>query len=241
MEGVGILIRREEVRDDELITKYNPKSPAAEAYRSLRTNISFLSPDQPLKTIALTSSSPEEGKSLTTANLAISIAQEGKRVIIIDADLRKPMQHRFFKMTNHTGLSKILTDKIEFAGGLRESGVEGVQVVSSGPIPPNPVELIGSAKMKEVIKAAEAKADLVLIDTPPVIAVTDTTVLADKVDGFVLVVASQMTSKEVLIKARETLDKVRANVIGTVLNRDTIYYGNEKYYDYYYYGERVNA
>jgi len=240
MEGVEILNRKEEIRDDELITKYNPKSPAAEAYRSLRTNISFLSPDQPLKTIVLTSSNPGEGKSLTVANLAISIAQTGKRVIIIDADLRKPTQYRFFRMTNHTGLSKILTDKIEFDEGLRTTKIKGVQL-SSGPIPPNPAELIGSAKMKEVIKTARAKADLVLIDTPPVIAVTDTTVLADKVDGFVLVVAAQMTSKEVLIKARETLDKVRANVIGTVLNRDTIYYGNEKYYDYYYYGERVNA
>src|SRR5690554_172781 len=127
-------------RSDELIVLHNSKSPVTEAYRSIRTNLSFLSPDKPLKTLLLTSSAAAEGKSLTLVNLGISMAQNGKGVIIIDADLRKPMQHKFFRMTNFNGLSNILTGEVSYQEALRETGVEGIKIISTGVIPPNPAE-----------------------------------------------------------------------------------------------------
>ena len=169
-----------------MIVKHNPKSPASEAYRFIRTNISFLSPDNPLTKIAITSSGPSEGKSLTIANLAISMAQNGKKVIIIDADMRKPMQHKFYDLPNFEGLSNILTNEIDFEDGLRETGIDGLQLITTGTIPPNPAELLNSKRMEEIIKRADKEADMVFIDTPPVIAVTDAAVLSNKVDGVIL-------------------------------------------------------
>ncbi|MCK8827675.1 CpsD/CapB family tyrosine-protein kinase [Natroniella acetigena] len=229
-------------RSDELIVEYDPKSPAAEAYRTLRTNISFLSPDDPLTKISLSSSGPSEGKSLTVANLAISMAQNNKDVIVIDADLRKPMQHKFYGMTNFAGLSNVLTGEIGFAEGLQETGIDGLRLLTTGTIPPNPSELLNSKKMEEVIKQAEAESDMLIIDTPPVIAVTDTAILATKVDGILLVIASHEAEQDMVVKAKEQLDKVQANVIGTVLNKYPIDKGRgyQNYY-YYYGGESVDG
>ncbi|MEJ6951727.1 CpsD/CapB family tyrosine-protein kinase [Natronospora cellulosivora (SeqCode)] len=225
-------------RKNELIVKNNPKSPVAEAYRNIRTNLSFLSPDKPLKTLLFTSSGTAEGKSLTLVNIALSMVQNGKKVIIIDADLRKPMQHKFFEMSNFTGLSSILTGEIELENGLRETGIEGLQLISTGVIPPNPAELLNSRRMEKLLKEAEEVADIILIDSPPVIAVTDAAVLANKVDGVILVIASHQTDKEILIKSQETLERVHANILGVVLNK---YPAHEdgKYLHYYYYGHKV--
>lgn len=221
-------------RNNELIVKHNPKSPASEAYRSIRTNISFLSPDNPLTKIAITSSGPSEGKSLTIANLAISMAQNGKNVIIIDADMRKPMQHKFYDLPNFEGLSNILTGEIDFEDGLRETGIDGLQVITTGTIPPNPAELLNSKRMEEIIKRADKEADMVFIDTPPVIAVTDAAVLSNKVDGVILIVASHQTEESMIVRAKEQLDKVNANIIGTIITKYPV---NSRggYYDYYYY------
>lgn len=221
-------------RDEELVVENHPKSVVAEAYRALRTNISFLSPDEPLKTIMVTSGGPVEGKSLTVANLGISFAQAGKKVIIIDADLRKPMQHRFFKLTNFDGLTSILTGEKEFSSVIRESGINNLKILTSGVTPPNPSELLGSKKMDSILEQAKEEADSVLVDVPPVIAVTDGLVLASKVDGVVLVVASQETHREMVAQAKENLEKVKANIVGTVLTKVPIESGG-KYY-YYYYG-----
>ncbi len=221
-------------RDEELVVENHPKSIVAEAYRTLRTNISFLSPDEPLKTIMVTSGGPVEGKSLTVANLGISFAQAGKKVIIIDADLRKPMQHRFFKLTNFDGLTSILTGEKEFSSVIRESGINNLKILTSGVTPPNPSELLGSKKMDSILEQAKEEADSVLVDVPPVIAVTDGLVLASKVDGVVLVVASQETHREMVAQAKENLEKVKANIVGTVLTKVPIESGG-KYY-YYYYG-----
>lgn len=220
-----------QTRHDELIVAHSPKSPAAEAYRDLRTNISYLSPDEPLTRIAVTSSGPREGKSLTVANLAISMAQNNQQVIIIDADLRKPMQHKFYDLPNFEGLSSILTGELDFEAGLKETGIDNLQLISTGHVPPNPAELLGSDKMSEVIKQAEAEADLVLVDTPPAIAVTDAAVLANKLDGILLVVASHETEQEMLARAKEKLEKAQANIIGTVLNKHPV---NSDGYGYYY-------
>jgi capsular exopolysaccharide synthesis family protein len=243
MEEVKIMSSDNEIkkrvrsRDQELVVKNNPKSPISEAYRTLRTNLRFLSPDEPLQTISMTSSAPSEGKSITIANLAVSMAQDGQKVIIVDTDLRKPMQHRFFKMTNFSGLSNILTGEIELEEGLRETGIEGLKIITSGTMPPNPSELLGSKRMEEVINKLEEEADYILVDSPPVIAVSDPIILSNKVDGVILVVASQETEEEALVKAKDMLEKVQANIIGTVLTKYPVQEASGYYSGYYkYYG-----
>lgn len=214
----------------------NPKSPVAEAFRQIRTNLNFISPDRPIETILVTSSGPAEGKSMVLANLAIAMVQNGKKVIVIDADLRKPMQHKFYEMANFNGLSNILTGEIDFATGLRETGIEGLRLISAGQVPPNPAELLGSRKMEEVLVQAKAEADLVFIDTPPVVAVTDAAVLASKVDGTLLIVASHQTEQEILKKAKELLVNARANILGVILNKHPVHQYNKYQYYYNYYG-----
>lgn len=225
-------------RKDELIAKSNPKSPAAEAYRTIRTNLNFISPDKPLKSLIITSSAAAEGKSLTLVNLAVSMAQNGKKVVIIDADLRKPMQHKFFEMTNFSGLSGILTGEISLEEGMRETGVENIKIISTGIVPPNPAELLASNKMEELVDQVEENADYVLLDTPPVIAVTDATILSNIVDGVLMVVASHQTEEQILSKARETLQKAHANIVGVVLNKYPAHNDSNYYQYYYYYGQK---
>lgn len=221
-----------EDRTNELITKNFPKSPVTEAFRSLRTNLSFLSPDNPLRSILVTSSGPGDGKTLVLVNLGVSMAQNGQKIIIIDADIRKPMVHRFFKMTNHTGLSSILTGDASLAEGLKSTEIDNLSVITTGPIAPNPAELLSSKKMDEVLKEAEARADIVLVDAPPAVIVTDPVILASKVDGVLLVVASHETPKDLLKQARENLENVQANIIGTILNKYPV--GKSRYYNRYY-------
>lgn len=222
-------------RKHELIVHNNPKSPVTEAFRNIRTNLSFISPDNPLRVIALTSSIAAEGKSLVLANLAISMAQNRKKVIIIDGDMRKPMQHKFFDQPNYNGLSNILTGEIAFEEGLRETGIDGVKLITTGAIPPNPAELINSRRMEELIKKAREEADLVFIDTPPVVAVTDAAILSDKVDGTILVVASHQTDQSIMLKAKDILDKAHARILGVILNKYPAHQSQN--YQYYYYGE----
>ncbi len=226
-------------RNNELIVKHNPKSPVSEAYRNIRTNLNFTSPDKPLKTIAVTSSAAAEGKSLTLVNLALSMAQNGKKVIIIDGDLRKPMQHKFFEMTNFNGLSGILTGEIEFGEGLRETNTENIKLISTGVIPPNPAELLNSHRMEEILAKAGEQADIVFVDTPPVVAVTDAAVLGNKVDGTIIVIASHQTDQRMLLKAQDNLERARANIIGVVLNKYPAY--NDRNYQYYYYGQTTRG
>ncbi len=227
-------------RKDELIVKNYPKSPVSEAYRNMRTNLSFISPDKPLKTIVVTSTAVAEGKSLTLVNLALSMAQNGSKVIIIDADLRKPMQHKFFEMTNFNGLSSVLTGEIEFAECLRETNTENISLISTGVIPPNPAELLNSQRMEEVLAEASEKADIVLVDTPPVVAVTDAAILANKVDGTMLVIASQETDQRMMLRAQITLERAHANIIGVVLNKYPAH-NNSNYNYYYYYGQQSSG
>ncbi len=234
MEGASKMASDLKDRSDELIVEKDPKSPASEAYRTLRTNISYLSPDDPLTKIAISSSGPSEGKSLTVANLAVAMAQNERDVIVIDCDIRKPMQHRFYGLSNFEGLSNLLTGELDFAEALRETGIENLKMISTGPVPPNPSELLASQRMEEVIKQAEQEADMVILDTPPVVAVTDTPILATKIDGVILVVASHETEEGMLLKAKDRLDKVNANVLGTVLNKYPVDKA-ERYDSYYYY------
>ena len=223
-----------ETGPDPLVTLADPRSPAAEAYRTLRTNLEFSSLDQPLRTLVVTSAAPEEGKSTTLANLAVAEALAGKRVILVDADLRRPSQHQWFGLKNAAGLTTALLDEgARREPPLQDTRVQGLRVLTAGPLPPNPSELLASPAMAEVIARLGQMADLVLFDAPPVVAVTDAAVLSAQVDGVLLVVQAGRTKREHIARAQTLLEKVRARVIGAVLNdvkTDTTvyrYYGAE--------------
>ncbi len=217
-----------------LITKMNPRSPIAEQYKTIRTNLQFSSIDGELKTMLVTSSGPSEGKSSTTANLAIVFAQQGKRVLLIDADMRKPTVHYTFRLANNIGLSNYLAGNQRITDLVNETHVDSLDVMTSGPIPPNPSELLGSKKMEQFIKEAKHHYDMIIFDTPPVLAVTDSQVLSAFVDGVLLVVRSKQTEKEAAAKAKEKLDQANAKVLGAVLNDQDIKSSSNYYY---YYGQ----
>ncbi|NLM96605.1 MAG: CpsD/CapB family tyrosine-protein kinase [Halanaerobiaceae bacterium] len=221
-------------RKKEVIVHKNPKSPVTEAFRNIRTNLAFLSPDRTLRTVAITSSVASEGKSFVLVNIAVSRAQMGNNVIIIDADMRKPTLHRFFDLTNTSGLSNILSGEIELVEGLKTTDIEGVRIITAGKIPPNPAELLGSRKMEEVLERACEEADIVFIDTPPVLAVTDAAILSNRVDGTILVAASHQVDRNALLKANEFLINAKARVLGIVLNKYPLHRNRSD--GYYYYG-----
>jgi len=227
--------KRKQARQSQmrhLITQLNPRSPISEQYRTLRTNLEFSSVDKALKTILVTSSSPSEGKSMTTANLAVVYAQQGKKVLLVDADLRKPTVHYTFRLDNLRGLSNILVNEATIEDTAYSTGIGNLDVISSGPIPPNPSELLGSRRMELLINEASNIYDLIIFDTPPVLAVTDAQILGNVVDGSILVIRSGQTEYELAIKAKEALEPAKAKLLGTVLNdREKTSTPN-----YYYYG-----
>nr|WP_204956053.1 CpsD/CapB family tyrosine-protein kinase [Metabacillus crassostreae] len=211
-----------------------PKSPIAEQFRTIRTNIQFSSIDKELQTIIVTSSGPGEGKSTTTANLAVVFAQQGKRVLLMDADMRKPTVHYTFRIENHKGLSNVLTRQATLGEAVNVTSQDNLWVLSSGPIPPNPSELLGSKGMIALLEQAKDEYDIVILDTPPVLAVTDAQILSNVADGVVLVVSSGKTEVDSAKKAKELLESAKAKIMGVVLN-------NKKVQDsqhYYYYGEK---
>lgn len=216
-----------------LIRDISTFSPLMESYRSLRTNINFAAVGSTLKSMVITSSVPAEGKSTTAANLAMAMALDGKRVIIVDADLRRPSLHKLFRLESSPGLTDVLVETYEIDDVIRPSGVENVSVIAAGSPPPNPAELLGSARMADLIKQLEAKADIVLFDSPPALAVADGVVLAARTNGVLLVIGYGETKKTNTRKAVELLRRANARVLGTVLNRiegpsSGYYYG--KYY-----------
>jgi capsular exopolysaccharide synthesis family protein len=223
---------------DRLVTVSEPKSPVSEAYRMIRSNIQFSFLDKPLKRLLVTSSGPSEGKSTTCANLGIVFAQSGKRVILLDCDLRKPMLHKIFGLQNITGLTNILLGEVEIEDVIYEIEGTNLGVITTGPIPPNPSELLGSKKMEAFLAELENHADLIILDTPPIIAVTDAALLANKVDGVLLVIAANKTLIGAAQKSKELLLNGKANIIGTVMNM--VEEDNQDYYYYYYYGDGQN-
>jgi len=214
-----------------LITNLNPKSPISEQYRTIRTNIQFSSVDEELRSILFTSSGPGEGKSMTTANIAVTYAQQGKKVLLIDADLRKPTVHYTFRLDNLKGLSNVLVGDVLLEEAIHTTSIDHLDVISSGPIPPNPSELLGSRKMRAILERAKEQYDLVIFDTPPVLAVTDAQIMADFVDGAMLVVRSKVTELDAATKAVEALKPAKARLLGTVLN-DREKKGSNYYYYY---------
>ncbi len=225
--------------EDRLVVRDAPRSPGAEAYRVLRTNLQFSAVDKPLDTLLITSAGPSEGKSTTTINLAIAMAQADKRVILVDADLRRPTLHRMLRLANNIGLSTALLDKSrDPAVYLQEAGVPNLRVMTTGPIPPNPAELLNSARMHEMIELLKGEADVVLFDTPPVLAVADTSILARQVDGALLVVASGETRRGMVTQAMQSLSSVGVSPLGAVLNKLTQRKSGYYYYYYYHYTSR---
>lgn len=213
-----------------VIAKLNPKSPITEQYRTVRTNLQFASVDDELGSMIITSSGPGEGKSLTTANLAVVYAQQGKKILLIDADLRKPTVHYTFRLDNLRGLSNILVGEHTLEESVNKTDVDNLDVISCGPIPPNPSELLASKKMKQLLEDAKSTYDMVIFDTPPVLAVTDAQILANIADGSLLVIRSNKTEIEAATKAREALEPANAKLLGTVLNDR-----EKKHANYYYY------
>lgn len=216
----------------DLITLQDARSPQAEAYRSLRTNLEFSSLDHPLHTLLITGAEPNVGKSTTLANLGVIYAQSGKRVVLVDADLRRPQLHQIFGLSNNTGLaSAILNNDSELP--LQESGVPDLRVLTSGPMPPNPADLLATQRMDKLLAQLREEADIILLDAPPVIAVTDAAILATKVDGVLLVVSAGQTKREHAQRAKALLEKVNARIVGAVLNNAALdsnmlsYYGRE--------------
>lgn len=218
-----------------LIVIENPKSPIAEAYRIARTNIQFAAVDHELKTLLITSSGPSEGKSTTAANIGAAFAQSGKGVIILDADLRKPTQHKIWGVDNFRGLTNVLLGDAEISGVLQKSPLSNLHIITTGPIPPNPAELLGSQRMSNFLADLSKYADIIIIDSPPVIAVTDPALLAPQVDGVLLVVASGQAKIEAAQRSKQMLLNGRAKILGTILN--VVDEDTEDYYYYYYYGQ----
>ncbi len=202
----------------QLITYSDPRSPAAEAYRQLRTNIQFAGLDKTLTSIMITAAGPDEGKSTTLANLGVAFSQTGSSVILLDCDLRKPSLHELFGLDNHQGITTWVEDGSAESIPTFDSGIPNLSLIPSGPPPPNPSELLGSGRMSELLKALCDRADYVLIDTPPVAAVTDASVLATRVDGVLLLVRAGKTKRDVARRAKVILERVNANLLGVVLN-----------------------
>lgn len=213
-----------------LIAKQSPRSPITEQYRTIRTNLQFASVDEELNSLLVTSATSGDGKSLTAANLAIVYAQQGKKVLLIDADLRKPTVHYTFRIDNLAGLCNILIGEHTLEQAVQESEVENLDIISSGPIPPNPAELLGSQRMQDLVKDAQTHYDMIVFDSPPVLAVTDAQILANLVNGAILVIRSGETEYEEVEKAKEALERTSTKLLGSVLNDK-----EKKKNDYYYY------
>jgi len=216
---------------DLLVTISSPRSPVSEAYRTLRTNLQFVSLDKPLKTLLITSSAAEEGKSTVLANLAVAIAQGEKQVIAVDCDLRRPNLHRLFGLSREPGLTTMMVDEDALDNPpLQSTVVPGLHVLASGPLPPSPADLLGSRRMDKVLECLCQRAEVVLLDAPPVVAVSDAAVLATKVDGVLLVVSAGQTKRDRVQAAKARLDRVNANLLGAVLTNVPLDTSLERYY-----------
>lgn len=204
----------------DLITLNEPRGSAAEAYRTLRTNLTFFAAlDRPIESLVVTSAAPDEGKSQVLANLAVTMAQGERRTVLVDADLRRPSLHKVFGVSNDRGLmTMILEEDAMEHPPLLDVGVDHLQLMPSGPLPPNPADILGSGKMEQVIAALKERADVILFDAPPVVAVTDAAVLGTKVDGVLLVVSAGCTRRDHAERAKELLDRVQVRILGAVLN-----------------------
>jgi non-specific protein-tyrosine kinase len=225
--------------DEKLLQMEEVPFPIIEAYRTLRTNLLVSAVDKPIETLIVTSPVPQDGKSTTAANLGVIMAQAGKSVILVDADLRRSALHKVFRLSNREGLTNVLLQNEPLLDGwLQETGIENLRLLSSGPLPPNPPELLGSQKMRRLLENLTEEADLVIFDSPPMLAVTDATVLSMMADGVLVIADAEKTRRGALKEAVQNLQQAGANVLGAVLNRVPLRGGEYSYYRYDYYGHR---
>lgn len=241
--GLPILgiIGHHDIEADPLITVSQPRSPIAEAFRSLRTNIQFASVDFPINRLLVTSPSPSDGKTTVASNLAVVIAQSGRHVVLCEADLRRPRLHRIMRVSNRRGLSDLFVQShTQLNGAIQKTDIQNLMTITSGSLPPNPSELLGSEKMADILSQIQEQASMIIVDTPPVLAVTDAAVLASRVDGVLLVVHPGYTKLDACKEAVEQMRRVGVNILGVVLNgvefkRSRYYYYQYKglYYSYY--------
>lgn len=222
------------------IAQTNPRSPVTEAYRTVRTNIQFAGVVQDTNVVLVTSSQSSEGKTSTASNLAVVSAQAGKRVLLIDADLRKPQMHHRFQISNLYGLSSVLIRDSSLPEAALPTSIDNLWVLPSGPIPPNPSEMLASPAFTSLIEDCCNAYDMLIIDSPPVLAVADALILTRCSDGVLFVVDSQSTNRGQAQKAVASLQQVNARILGVVLNRLSRK-GTEGYYYYYYYGQNAEA
>lgn len=223
-----------DIERPSLVVVNKPSSVVSEQFRTLRTNIQFSMIDDAIKTMVVTSAGPASGKSTIAANLAATFASEDKRVLLVDSDLRKPTVHKTFKVRNAEGLTTLLTNKeVNVQDVVCRTHTDGLYILTSGAIPPNPAELLSSNRMEDVKQEMLEYFDMVIFDTPPVLAVTDAQIMSTKTDGTLFVVPQGQVSKDEALKAKDMLEKVKANVLGAVLNR--VDKSDDSYY--YYYGE----
>lgn len=211
-----------------LITYLDPNSSIAEQYRMIRTNIQFLSFEKEMKSIVITSPEPADGKSTTATNLAITLSQLGKKVLLIDADLRKPSIHYTFNISNIDGLTSVLTQKTRLEDAVTKTYIPNLEVLTSGIIPPNPSELLDSKTMESLMLKLKHSFDYIIFDTPPILAVTDSQVIANKCDGAVMVMTSGRTRKDKALKAKKLLDMTNSPLLGVILNK--VDYFEDNYY-----------
>lgn len=217
----------------DFITHYDSRSPVSEAYRAIRTNLQFAGAGKQLKTLVFTSAVPSEGKSTTVANLAIVMGQDDKHILLIDCDMRKPVIHRRFGLLNR-GLSNCFAEDLPLKEVIQADVFPNLDVVTSGPVPPNPAELLGSKKMKALLQEAAETYDYVFLDMPPVLAVTDAALMSSQVDGTVLILGSGDISPDEGKQAKSLLEKVHANILGVILNKVPQHHKSGYYYYYYY-------
>ncbi|MDO7907199.1 CpsD/CapB family tyrosine-protein kinase [Paenibacillus sp. JX-17] len=208
---------------NHLITTANSQSPISEEYRMLRTNIQFSSLDDQMQVIMIVSAEAGEGRTTTIGNLAVTYAQEGKRVLLIDTDLRRPSLHDLFHLRNVDGLTNVLANKQTWSEVIKDTDVEHLQLMTAGPIPPNPSDMLGSRRLRDLIAELREVYDVILVDSPPLLAATDGFILSSVCDGVVLVVNAGKAKKENVKKAKASLEKVKARILGVVLNNATRY------------------
>ncbi|MCJ7623816.1 MAG: polysaccharide biosynthesis tyrosine autokinase [Anaerolineaceae bacterium] len=229
---LGVITHHQNNHASIPITELEPRSPITEAFRTLRTNVQYTSIDQPLQTILVTSPLPKEGKTTILINLGIVLAQSGLKVTIIDGDMRRPNLHRKIGSRNHIGLSSVFVRPgVIFDGAIQNTRIDNLQIITAGRLPPNPSELLGSKKMHNILEKIKEESDIVLIDTPPVLAVTDATVLSPQVDGVLVIMQPGKTKFDAAKQTIEQLRRVGANIIGVVLNDVKV---KRSKYGYYY-------
>lgn len=202
-----------------LVSVTDPSSVVAEQFRTIRTNIQFSAVDKKIQSLVVTSAEPSEGKSTVSSNLAVVWAKQNEKVLLIDADLRRPIAHRTFNLLNAAGLSSYLSNNAVYEEIIQETEVPNLSVISSGPVPPNPAELLNSRHINTLIERLEDEYDIIIFDVPPINTVTDAQLLANKADGVILVVPQGIAEKGSVTHAVEQLNKVHAKVLGTVMNR----------------------